>query len=101
MQVLLHNFLLLKMFMAAVISGTLAVSLIDALSSAGERKRRMEKPTINIEVTPSKREIRQALFKNYDGNVIGGILLGAKTRTRTRTQHHVHHSHARKHEQED
>lgn len=75
-QVLLHNFLLLKMFMAAVISGTLAVSLIDALSSAGERKRRTEKPTINIEVTPSKREIRQALFKNYDGNVIGGILIG-------------------------
>lgn len=78
-EFLFHNFTLLKMFLGAMISGTLVVSLIDALTS--QRRRRgsvtatATAPLAEVH-TPSKREVRQALFKNYDGNVVGGILLG-------------------------
>jgi len=79
-QFLVHNFTLLKMFLAAIISGTVAVSLIDALSG-GRVKRRgsvtaaATAPLAELHA-PSRREVRAAMFKNYDGNVVGGILLG-------------------------
>jgi len=80
-QALLHNFTIIKMFLAAVISGTLAVSLIDALSTSRERRERRGSVTQQAAkaaalATPSKGEVKSALFKNYDGNVVGGILLG-------------------------
>jgi len=72
----------IKMFLAAVISGTIAVSLIDALSF-GTTSRRQRSGSVTSQaahavasVTPSQGEVKSALFKNYDGNVIGGILLG-------------------------